>query len=32
MPIEYGVMEKLYNPANCEALNITVPEGYTAVE
>ncbi len=32
MPIEYGVMEKLYNPANCEALNVTVPEGYTAVE
>ena len=32
MPIEYGVMEKLYNPANCETLGVTVPEDYTAVE
>ncbi len=32
MPLQYGAMEKLYNPANCETLGITIPEGYTAVE
>ena len=32
LPIQYGAMQKLYNSANCEALNITVPDGYTAVE
>ncbi len=32
MPVQYGAMEKLYNPANCETLGITIPEGYTAVE
>ncbi len=31
-PIQYGPMQKIYNPANCDALKITVPEGYTAVE
>ena len=23
---------KMYNAANCEALGITVPDGYTAIE
>ena len=32
MPVQYGAMEKLCNPANCETLGITIPEGYTAVE
>ena len=32
MPLQYGAMEKLCNPANCETLGITIPEGYTAVE
>ena len=32
MPVQYGAMEKLYNPANCETLGITIPDGYTAVE
>ncbi len=32
LPIEYGTMEKIYNSANCEALGITVPEGYVPVE
>ena len=32
LPIQYGAMQKLYNSANCEALNITVSDGYTAVE
>ena len=32
LPIQYGAMQNLYNSANCEALNITVPDGYTAVE
>ena len=32
LPIEYGPMQKLYNSANCEALGITVPDDYTAVE
>ena len=27
-----GEAVKMYNPANCEALGITVPEGYQAVE
>ncbi len=33
MPIEYAAnFTKLYNAANCEALGLTVPDGYTAVE
>ena len=32
MPIEYAPnFTKKYNAANCEALNITVPEGYEAI-
>lgn len=32
MPIEYAPnVTKLYNAANCEALNITPPEGYEAI-
>ena len=32
MAIEYAPsVTKMYNAANCEALNITVPEGYTAL-
>jgi putative ABC transport system substrate-binding protein len=32
MEIEYAVeITKEYNAANCEALNITVPEGYVAI-
>ncbi len=32
MPIEYAVdFQKKYNATNCEALNITVPEGYVAI-
>ena len=32
MPIEYAVdFQKKYNPTNCEALNITVPEDYVAI-
>lgn len=33
MPIEYAPQfTKKYNPANCEALGITVPEDYEAIE
>lgn len=33
MPIEYAPqVTKKYNAANCEALGITIPEGYTAIE
>ncbi len=33
MPVEYAAnFTKLYNPANCEALGLSVPDGYTAVE
>ena len=33
MPIEYAPQfTKKYNPAMCEALGVTVPEGYVAVE
>ena len=33
MPIEYApTVTKMYNAANCEALGITIPEGYTAIE
>lgn len=32
MPIEYAKATKMYNPAICEELGITVPEGYTAIE
>ena len=33
MPVEYAPqVTKKYNAANCEALGITVPEGYAAIE
>ena len=33
MPIEYAPnVAKMYNAANCEALGITVPDDYTAIE
>ena len=33
MPVEYAPqVTKKYNAANCEALGITPPEGYTAIE
>ena len=32
MAVQYGPMQKIYNAANCDTLNITVPDGYTAVE
>ena len=33
MPIEYAkTVTKKYNAAICEALNITVPEDYEAIE
>lgn len=33
MPVEFAPqVTKKYNAANCEALNITVPEGYEAIE
>ena len=33
MPIEYAPnVTKMYNTANCEALGITVPDDYTAIE
>lgn len=33
MPVEFAPqVTKKYNPANCEALNITVPEDYEAIE
>ena len=32
MPIQYGAMEKIYDPENCELLGISIPEGYNAVE
>ena len=33
MPVEYAPqVTKKYNAANCEALNVTVPEGYVAIE
>ncbi len=33
MPIEYAPsLTKMYNPANCEELGITVPEDYVAIE
>ena len=33
MPIEYAPnVTKMYNAANCEALGITVPDDYTAIE
>ncbi len=32
MPVEYAPQfVKKYNAANCEALNITVPDGYVAI-
>ena len=33
MPIEYApTVTKMYNAANCEALGITIPDDYTAIE
>ena len=32
MSIAYAPAAKMYNPTMCEALNITVPDGYTAME
>lgn len=32
MPIQYAPAAKMYNPAMCEALGITAPEGYEAME
>ena len=33
MPVEFAPnVTKMYNAANCEALGITPPEGYTAIE
>ena len=32
MPIQYGAMEKIYDPENCELLGISIPEGYNPVE
>lgn len=32
MPIQYAPAAKMYNPTMCEALGITVPEGYEAME
>ena len=32
MPIQYAPATKMYNPTMCEALGITVPEGYEAME
>ena len=31
MPIQYAPATKMYNPTMCEALHITVPEGYEAL-
>ena len=32
MPIQYAPATKMYNPIMCEALGITAPEGYEAME
>ena len=32
MPIQYAPAAKMYNPTMCEALGITAPEGYEAME
>jgi putative ABC transport system substrate-binding protein len=32
MPIEYAPATKKYNATICSELNITVPEGYVAIE
>ena len=33
MPVEYAPqVTKKYNAANCEALNVTVPDDYIAIE
>ena len=32
MPIQYAPATKMYNPTMCEALGITIPEGYEAME
>ena len=31
MPVEYTTASKKYNKANCDALGLTVPEGYEAI-
>ncbi len=31
MPVEYTIASKKYNKANCDALGLTVPEGYEAI-
>ena len=32
MPIEYAPATKMYNPAICEELGVTIPEGYEALQ
>ena len=32
MPVQYGAVEKIYDPENCELLGISIPEGYNPVE
>lgn len=32
MPVQYAPAAKMYNPTMCEALGITAPEGYEAME
>ena len=32
MPVQYGAMEQIYDPENCELLGISIPEGYNPVE
>ena len=32
MPVQYGAMEKIYDPENCELLGISIPEGYNPGE
>ena len=32
MPVQYAPATKMYNPTMCEALGITAPEGYEAME
>ena len=32
IPVEYAPAEKVYNPAACERLGLTAPQGYTALD
>ena len=32
LPVEYAAAEKVYNPAICDRLGLTVPQGYTALD